>query len=380
MPDDVQVQANKRILSDFIRDVIDSKNLSAADRYLAPNFLHHDLAPGEQTRDQTGREGIKNFFGSVVFPGLSNFNTTFEDIIGEKDLVAARWQQSVTQSGVWLGRPPSNKRTTIGGISIVRVRYGLIVEEWEVRNTAALLLAFNVIALPKPLEAAVLRTNGASAAVPVSRVLTGGPLAQPGASAVPAASLDQVKAVAGQFISRILNDGNIVLGREKLANKRGDIKMLGGQAAGSIHQIRNFAIERYRVEIARQAQRRGAYNFGRPISPAERNCREELGERAPGRVLEFSHESGIQNDKAPVQRYLKIAGVEVAVQEAGFKDHPIERVKARANQVTGLRIRNRAIGDLPQATDIIHAENRLGTEFRMHFRDKDAGIIPKVGP
>ena len=202
--------------------------------------MHHDLAPGEQTRDQTGREGLKNFFGSVVFPGLSNFNTAFEDIIGEKDLVAARWQQSVTQSGVWLGRPPSNKRTTIGGISIVRIRYGLIVEEWEVRDTAALLLAFNVISLPKPLEAAVLRTNGASAAVPVSRILTGGPMAQPGASAAQTPTLDHVKAVATQFVGRILNDGNIAAADRLASPSLIDHDRLAGQGDG-VDGVKQFA-------------------------------------------------------------------------------------------------------------------------------------------
>jgi steroid delta-isomerase-like uncharacterized protein len=63
--------------------------------------------------------------------------------------------------------------------------------------------------LPKPLEPALLRTNGTSAGVSVARVLTGGPLAQPGATASPGASPDTVKAVAGQFVSRVLNDGHI---------------------------------------------------------------------------------------------------------------------------------------------------------------------------
>lgn len=143
------IEDNKRILSAFIQEVFDGKNLDAADKYLSPNFLHHDRAPGEQTRNQTGRAGVKTFLGDVVFPAFSEFKTVFEDVIAEDDLVAARWRQASVHTGPWLGRPATRKRSEIAGISVVRIRDGLIVEEWEANDTLSLLGNLGV-QVPKP--------------------------------------------------------------------------------------------------------------------------------------------------------------------------------------------------------------------------------------
>jgi steroid delta-isomerase-like uncharacterized protein len=231
---DTHVQGGKRLLQNFVRDFIDGKNLNAVDNYLAPNFLHHDLAPGEKTLYQTGRNGTKNFFGSVVFPAFSNFSTSFEDVLGEKDLVAGRWRQSVRQTGAWLGRAPSNKQTSIGGISIVRIRSNVIVEEWEVQDAVALLVAFNVICPPKPLE----KGNRFPASGPTpsigGKVLTGGPLLQfaPDGCDEPTRSLDEAKAVAGQFVTQVFHAGNVAAVDRVLAPTFVDHDLLDGQTSG----------------------------------------------------------------------------------------------------------------------------------------------------
>jgi steroid delta-isomerase-like uncharacterized protein len=145
----MSVQENKELLISFVRDVIDGKNLDAMEKYLSPNFFHHDLAPGEQTRQQTGAAGQRNFFSDVVFPAFDGFATTFEDLIGEDDLVAGRWRQTSRNAGPWLGRGPTRRRTEIAGISIVRIRDGMIVEEWEGRDGTGLLRQLGV-PVPKP--------------------------------------------------------------------------------------------------------------------------------------------------------------------------------------------------------------------------------------
>ncbi len=173
------IENNKTILQNFVHDVVDGKNLSAADRYLAPNFFHHDLAPGEQTANQTGREGLKRFFAATVFPAFSGFRTAFQHLIAQKDLVAGLWTQSVKQTGRWLGRPPSGREASIGGISIVRVRRNLICEEWEARDTVTLLQTFGVIPKPKPLDPFGGAVSGGVLQQPYSSVRTGAPLAPP---------------------------------------------------------------------------------------------------------------------------------------------------------------------------------------------------------
>lgn len=143
----MSVAKNKDLLQRFVREFIDGKNPAAADRYLAGNFLHHDLAPGEQTRHSTGAAGQKAFFETTVFPAFSGFRTRFEDLVGDGDLVAGRWRQSSRNTGRWLGRPATGRSAEVAGISIVRVRDGVIVEEWEARDAVGL---FRQLGVPVP--------------------------------------------------------------------------------------------------------------------------------------------------------------------------------------------------------------------------------------
>jgi len=237
------VDDNKRLLKQFIRDVVDAKNLAAADRYLSPNFFHHDLAPGEQTGNQTGREGLKRFFSATVFSAFSGFKTSFQDMIGEKDLVAGRWTQSVVQSGPWLGRPPSNRQATISGISIVRIRDDSIVEEWEGRDTLNLLQTFGVIRRPNPLEAAIGAAAGGGLPFPFPTVRTGGPLATSlrditaGAGAAAAGGilqpvLDPLRSSASLFVTHVLSGGDLKAVDQLFTADFVNHDVIGGQKPG----------------------------------------------------------------------------------------------------------------------------------------------------
>jgi len=216
----MSVADNKRLLQQFVQEVVDGKSLAAADKFLSPNFFHHDLAPGEQTGNQTGRDGLKRFFSATVFPAFSGFKTSFQDMIGEKDLVAGRWTQSVQQTGPWLGHPPSNRNASIGGISIVRIRDNSIVEEWEARDTVSLLQTFGVIQRPKPLEAGGALAGGGGITFPLAAVRTGGALTTTVAGGAPATAVaaaatvlqpasDANKTAALSFVTQVLNGGNM---------------------------------------------------------------------------------------------------------------------------------------------------------------------------
>jgi predicted ester cyclase len=50
--------------------------------------------------------------------------------IAEGDLVATQWEISATQTGIYLGRDPSDKTVSWTGVSIDRFKDGKIVESW----------------------------------------------------------------------------------------------------------------------------------------------------------------------------------------------------------------------------------------------------------
>lgn len=50
--------------------------------------------------------------------------------IAEGDLVSTRWEFTATQTGVYVGHPPTNRTATWTGIQIDRHAGGRIVESW----------------------------------------------------------------------------------------------------------------------------------------------------------------------------------------------------------------------------------------------------------
>lgn len=201
--------ANTTVLESFVHDVLDGMDLAAADKYLSQNFLHHDRAPGESTGQQTGLAGTKNFFTTTVFSAFSKFDTTFEDVAAEGDLVAGRWRQTSVNTGGWLGRPATNNPVDIAGISVVRVTGGLIVEEWEARDSITMLTQLGV-PLPKlQLPQAVLKTAPPFKPTPFR---TNGPLAGGGS-----VDLGALKSLVGNLYATVYNSGNLSLLRVLLA-------------------------------------------------------------------------------------------------------------------------------------------------------------------
>jgi len=75
-----------------------------------------------------------------------------DEMIAADDRVVVRWTLQATHTGPFAGIPPTNKKITVGGISLYRLRDGKIT---ETRNQADLLGAFIQLgAIKKPDMAA----------------------------------------------------------------------------------------------------------------------------------------------------------------------------------------------------------------------------------
>ena len=66
-----------------------------------------------------------------VAAGLSDPVMTIDDMIAEGDRVAVRLTSAATQTGPFMGMPPSGKRYEIEEIHWFRVRDGRIAEHWH---------------------------------------------------------------------------------------------------------------------------------------------------------------------------------------------------------------------------------------------------------
>ena len=119
------LEQNKALVRRFIDEIFLKGDFDAVDELLTEDFTPHtwgDMKPG--------RDGLKAAIERVS-AGLSDTKMTIEDVIAEGDRVAVRLTSSATQSGEFMGMPPSGKRYEIGEIHIFRLRDGRVCEHWH---------------------------------------------------------------------------------------------------------------------------------------------------------------------------------------------------------------------------------------------------------
>ena len=119
-------EVNKAWFRREVDRVWNEGDLDAAEEVYAADVVIHNAAPG----NPGGIEGVKLTVSSVraAFPDLE-FST--EDLLAEGDKVAQRWSITGTQKGEWMGAPPTGKKTTMRGISMMRIANGKIVDIWS---------------------------------------------------------------------------------------------------------------------------------------------------------------------------------------------------------------------------------------------------------
>ena len=139
----MSVEDNKAIVSRCIEEAFNRHNVAALDEFLAPNVDHHSLPPGVP-RD---REGFKQFVGMLLtaFPDL---RITIEDMVAEGDRVVARATTSGTQSGGFMGMPPTGKQATWTEMFIWRIDGRKAVEMWAELDRMGMMQQLGVIGMP----------------------------------------------------------------------------------------------------------------------------------------------------------------------------------------------------------------------------------------
>ena len=94
----------------------------------------HFLPPGLPQ----GRAGARLFY-QAVFTAFDDVHLTIRDLVGEGDRVAVRFGLDGTHRAEFLGVPPSGRRVTVEGITILRFEGSECVERWSESNLIAVL-------------------------------------------------------------------------------------------------------------------------------------------------------------------------------------------------------------------------------------------------
>jgi steroid delta-isomerase-like uncharacterized protein len=123
---DAPTEANKAIVRRLI-EAINTRDLSALDEVIAPEFIHRN--PADPTLPR-GPEAFRQLM-AAWYPAFPEGRETVEDQIAEGDKVVTRWSFCGRHDGTLFGVEPTGKTVTFSGIFIDRLKGGKIVEHWD---------------------------------------------------------------------------------------------------------------------------------------------------------------------------------------------------------------------------------------------------------
>jgi predicted ester cyclase len=134
-------EANKQLYRSYIEELWNQRQPSAADRYLAPDYIEHN------PRLPPGLAGRKQFVASVL-AAFSDYHGEIQEIVAEGDRVVARVQWTGTQDGPYLGRPPTGNKLVFSTADFFRIENGKIAEHWDVVDTLPRAVALGLVPAP----------------------------------------------------------------------------------------------------------------------------------------------------------------------------------------------------------------------------------------
>jgi steroid delta-isomerase-like uncharacterized protein len=114
--------------ADVVRSLIaalNARHLDAALALVAEDSFNHVALPGTHP----GRDGWTVIW-RMLFSAYPDFTITIEQTVEQGDTVATRYTHRGTQTGEFMGQPPSGKSFVALGLDMIKVRDGLIVEHW----------------------------------------------------------------------------------------------------------------------------------------------------------------------------------------------------------------------------------------------------------
>lgn len=108
-----------------IYEVINANTLDDLDALIAGDVNDHNPGPGMAP----GLAGTKQTLG-MFHAVFSDLQVTAKDMIADGDKVVVRLTMTGTNTGEFMGLPPTGKQVTMNGIEMFRLANSKIVERW----------------------------------------------------------------------------------------------------------------------------------------------------------------------------------------------------------------------------------------------------------
>lgn len=119
-------ESNKEIIRRLFDAVLNGGKLGLLDTIVGAAYVDHNPVAGQAA----GAAGVKARVAALR-EGFPDLRFTLEDIVGEDEIVAARYHWRGTHRGSFLGIPPTGKTILVRGMDFYRLRDDKIVEHWD---------------------------------------------------------------------------------------------------------------------------------------------------------------------------------------------------------------------------------------------------------
>jgi predicted ester cyclase len=143
--------SNEQRYRRLIDEGFNKGNLAAVDELVSADLEEHEQLPPGMT---PGREGLKTLITSMrtAFP---DNKSTIEDFAVDGEKTWSRIVVRGTNTGPFMGMPPTGKRVTFEVMDLCRFAGGKVVEHWGVSDNFAMMQQLG--AIPAPAESAQAR-------------------------------------------------------------------------------------------------------------------------------------------------------------------------------------------------------------------------------
>ena len=130
---------NKHIVTRFVEELWNERKLEIADTIFDEDCHTHQLQSGAPViAAPRGPAEVKAHVTSWL-SGFPDLKFRAEQMFADGDRVLSQLAMDGTQTGEWMGIPPTGKRVNIRMITIHRIREGKIIEDWVLVETLGLL-------------------------------------------------------------------------------------------------------------------------------------------------------------------------------------------------------------------------------------------------
>ncbi len=122
-------EQNKQIVNRFIEEMNkgNPENNEVLKGLHSPDLAHY--IPSNSPKPMSLDEAIEPL--KPVFEAFPDAVWSIEDLIAADDKVIVRFVLRGTHEGEFMGIPPTGNKVEVGGINIMRIENGKIVEDWE---------------------------------------------------------------------------------------------------------------------------------------------------------------------------------------------------------------------------------------------------------